>query len=249
MDRKALIEDIKSKYSKLQFNEEKHIYTVDGVIYPSTSSLIKPFKNPFDQEKWSKRVAISEGKTQQEIKNRWKNISKESCDFGTAVHNFGEDYAQAIVDGKKPKLVPLNKHEEAIVKFWSELPEYIVPLILELKMYSDVFKYAGTGDIILLDTRDNTLILGDYKTNKDLFKQYNNQKMRLGFHFLDDNPLGGYELQLSFYQMLLEERGYKVSNRVVVWLKKTGDYQLFFTGNHTQKLRTYLTNKQQDESW
>ena len=103
-------------------------------------------------------------------------------------------------------------------------------------MFHHTYDYAGTADIILLDQRDGSLVIADYKTNKNLFKQYKNQKMLAPFSFLDDTPYNHYQLQFSYYQILLEQTGLTVSDRMLIYLKLDGTYKVFHTNDYTEKL-------------
>lgn len=259
-DKEKVIEIIKSKFNNLKFNQERHTYTVDGKKLISVSGLIKDFVEPFDADKISEYVAQSRGITKQEVLKEWKDIKNQACRFGTRVHDFGERYAsdkyKVKVDitfydvyqhlGPEEKLSP---QEEALKNFWRDKPSYIVPILLELRMYSEELEYAGTADLIFVDTRDGSLIIGDYKTNKDLFKQHKNQKLTGIFSDLPDTPYSKYEIQLSFYKILLEQTGFKVSRTFIVWLKESGDYEIFDTDDYTKKLKGYLTQRKIDKSW
>lgn len=251
---------IKNTFKDLKFDEEKHRYTVKGNSFESVSNLIKEFTPKFDSKTIAGYVAKSQGVSRKEILKSWKDIKEEACNFGTRVHNFGERYAsnkygiktemyfksvnQHLEEGEE-----LSPKEKALVKFWEDMPDYIVPIILEFRMYSEEWEYAGTADLIFIDTRDNTLIIGDYKTNKDLYKQYKNQKLLDMFSFLDDTPLSKYEIQLSYYEILLRQTGYKVSRRFVVWLKEDATYEIINTRDFTEKLIEVLHKNKIDASW
>tara|TARA_R110002020_G_scaffold55517_3_gene153970 strand:+ start:409 stop:1200 length:792 start_codon:yes stop_codon:yes gene_type:complete len=253
-------ERLYDKFKELSFDPAKHKYTVSGVMYPSVSGLIKEFATPFNAGPISERVAEKEGVSAKVIRARWKKIADDACDLGTRIHDFAERYTikkyglttklkftsvtEHLKEGEE-----LNLQEKAAMRFWDTLPSYYVPVVMELQMFSKEFKYCGTADIILMDTRDNSLVIGDYKTNKDLFKQFKNQKLQGIFSFLDDSPFGKYNLQLSFYQILLEQAGYKVSRRFIVWLKRDGFFNMYDTEDYTKELLQNFKKKQLDENW
>jgi len=107
-------------------------------------------------------------------------------------------------------------------------------------MYHFKHLFAGTADIILFDTKTQTYIIADYKTNKDLLKNYKGKTMLGPFSHLLDNPLNHYAIQLSYYQLLLEQVGVKVSKRIIIWLGLDGNYQLFNTEDVTDILKQQL---------
>lgn len=231
------MQDIKNRideyFSKLKFVEETHTYTVDGKILPSVSGLIKNYVEPFpkDAAKWS---AKKRGISEQQIRAEWKATADEACERGTRVHLFGEEYP--FDDSLKPAC----NQEIAITKFWKDVPDHIVPVMMEATMYHKIAGYAGTADIIMYDRQKDGIVIGDYKTNKDLFKNYKGKRMLGPFSHLLDNPFNKYTLQLSYYQILLEQVGIPVIDRKLVWLRKSSEYDMYTLDNVTEILREEL---------
>lgn len=230
---------MKSFFKDLSFNEELHKYYVnEKPINKSVSKLIELYKYPVNWEAVLKGVSKKRGISEDEILKEWKQAADLGCSIGDRVHLFGETYPF------NKSLEPSDGYEEAIVKFWNDLPPYICIEELELKMYHKDYLYAGTTDIVLKDKRSGEYILADYKTNKDLFKNFNNQRMKSPFNFLLCMPLSHYKLQLNFYQILIEQiKGVKISKRVLVWVKPDGEYQLFQVEDLTNILKEELKNK------
>jgi hypothetical protein len=229
-----LLQKIQSPFKELSFEEEKHKYYVSSKgLDKSVSALIKAFYEPFDAEAIAPYSAAKAGVTTEEILKQWADINQESRDRGHRVHNFGEIYQF------NRNLKPSCPQEEAIVKFWNDLPEHILPVAAELRMYHFKHLYAGTADIILYDTKTQTYIIADYKTNKDLLKNYKGKTLLAPFENLLDNPLNHYVIQLSYYQILLEQvLGVRVSKRIVIHLQLDGDYKLY----DCQDITNFLQN-------
>lgn len=226
---------IRESFKDLEFNEEKHIYSVDGKAFNgSVSKLIETFYEKFDAPKIAKRTAKYRGITVEEVLAEWAATNKEAITRGNRVHIFGELYP--FNRGMKPSC----PQEEAVVKFWEELPEWIVPVGVEIKMYHKVFRFPGTADILLFNTKTQEYIIADYKTNKDLFKNFKEKKMLGMFSEFLDNPFNHYQIQLSFYQILLAQLGIKVYKRTIVWLNLDGTYTLYDTQDLTVELEQYL---------
>lgn len=229
-------ETIKSKvswmFSDLIFEEESHRYFVNGSSYPSVSSLIKKHETKVDFKQIAKAVAKRDDRPLDEVLNDWEKKKNDACALGTQTHNYAEFY-----DGTQS---PINGFQEAAKKFFDELPDYYEVIFKELRMYSREYKYAGTSDLILLDKRTNTLVIADFKTNKDLWKSY--QMLQGKFNHLEQNNYNKYQLQLSYYQIMLEQSGYEVSNRALIWLKPDGNYELHCTENLTKDLKYCLLN-------
>lgn len=260
MEHKIIGRRLIKSFNKLVFDEPSHTYKVVGVGLTPVSTLIKEFVKPFDSQKMSKFTARKENISQQQVLKNWEQIKDEACANGTRVHDFGERYVidkygvESNLNFKSVNqhLAPGEKHspkELALIKFWEKKPEWFVPVSLELRMFCIELGVAGTADIILLDTRDRTLVIADYKTNKDLFKNYKDQRLLGIFGDLKDCPYSKYVIQLSMYQILLEKAGYKVSRRFLVWLKKDGDYTIYDTPDITKKLTGHFNTQKQYESW
>lgn len=228
-------EKAKKKFQKLKFKEGTHIYTVDEKQIPSTSSLIKQFYEDFDTEKVSYFVAKKKGISQQQVLDEWTDINLEAIERGNYVHQFAEDYCNGL--DVKPTCVQTN----AVVEFWDNLPAYYELVFVELQMCNEEFWYAGTTDFVLLDKRNGSLVIGDYKTNKDIFKSYN--MMLPPFDLLEDSPYNHYQIQFSYYQILLEQLGYRISNRLLVWLKHEGGYETYNTSDFSNVLKMTFDDK------
>lgn len=225
---------INSFFEGLVLNHDTHTYTVPGRKnpLPSVSGLIKEFTIPFDAKAVSERIA---GKGRgAELRKSWKAIADEACDRGNRVHDFGERY---MFDRS---LIPSCPQEKAVKKFWDELPEFIVPIMPELQMYHKQFFFAGTADILLYDKRTDSIVIADYKTNKDLFKNYKEKTLVGPFTHLLDSPFNKYQLQFSYYQLLLEQTGLRVSSRKLIWLERNGNYKMFDTEDFTHELYNTL---------
>ena len=67
------------------------------------------------------------------------------------------------------------------------------------------------------------------------------------FEALLDCPLNHYVVQLSYYQILLEQIGVRVTKRVIVWLGLDGKFTCINTEDVTGILKTNL-EKQHDNS-
>jgi len=223
-------------FQGLTFDEPNHVYSWEKEkVQYSVSGLIKKFIIPTDFFAISEVVAKKEGRTAEEIRKRWEFKKNKSCRLGTEVHLFGELYPF------NPHLTPSNGYEKAVVKFWSGLPDFIVPVVMELQMYHKKYKFAGTADILLYDTRDGSYIIADYKTNEDLFKNFRGKKLKAPFDHLLENSFNKYQLQLSFYQLLFEQLGLTVSKRKLIWLRPSGEFAMYDCKDYTKELEECLS--------
>jgi ATP-dependent exoDNAse (exonuclease V) beta subunit len=232
-----LSEQIEVFFNDLEFEEHSHTYRVKGEILPSVSFLIKQVTPPFDEQEISKKVSLRDNRPRAEVLTEWKEIRDEACDRGKRVHNFAEEYAF------DRELKPTCPQEKAAKKFWDQMPAHIVPMFVELKMYHKLFRYAGTTDLVLFDRNTGMFILADYKTNKDLFKNFNKQRLLFPFNNMLATPYSKYALQLSYYQILFEQTGFKVSHRKLIYLDMDGGYGIYDLNDYTNVLTAELLKR------
>ena len=109
--------------------------------------------------------------------------------------------------------------------------------------------YCGTFDLLMYyqdpngDEDRSGLVILDYKTNGELRSEFSHSfgKMLLEpFGDMYDEALSLYTLQLSAYQIPLEDIGLKVIARRIIWLKDDGTYELIPLPNFTDRLRQAL---------
>jgi hypothetical protein len=168
-----------------------------------------------------------------------------------------------LPDSCKPKyvkdkgwLIPTRPKEEAVLKFYYELHPNLHFVLAETKVYTGKNlkltnlqqNYCGTFDILFYykdpNNDDNSgLCIFDFKTNKDLRKDFSRENGRFllpPFGDLYEESLSFYTLQLSCYQIPLEDIGLKVIARRIVWLKDDGSYELLPLQDVTNRLREVL---------
>jgi len=220
-------------FKDLIFKEEGHLYYVNEIpIENSVSSLIKNYCKSFDKNKNSLEVSLKRNLSQEEILKDWDNKRDIAILKGKKAHLFGELYPF------NRDLRPQSPYDIATMKFWNDLPPHVIPIITEVKMYHKEKMYAGTADGILYNTLTGFYNIIDYKTNIDLFKNFKGQRMLGVFSHLLDNPFNKYQIQLSYYQILLEQiEDIKVSTRKLIWLKSDGNYELYDTEDYTNILK------------
>lgn len=230
-------------FKGLEFEEDAHKYYFKSKpIKTSVSGLIKHYYEPFDSYTVSLRIAQRDGLEQKEVLKGWEDEGKKGIKKGNKAHLFGEVYPF------QRHLEPGDNYDAAIVKFWNDLPPHIIPVVMELRMFHKEFMFAGTADILLYNTLTGMFIIGDYKTNKDLFKthgqlingKYQVKNMIGPFSHLNECPFNKYQLQLSYYQILFEQTGFKVSGRKLIWLLPDGTYKLYDTEDFTSVLNEQL---------
>lgn len=220
---------LNSFFKGLEFDSESHSYKLEEVLLTPVSSTYKKYVDEPDFNMIAGFVAKSRGVSKEDILEEWAEKGRVASIKGNSLH----DYAERIFEGASEN--PSDPYQESFMKFWNDIPKHLVPVASELQMYSKELKVAGTSDLILYNTLTGNLIIVDYKTNNDLHKVHKNQKLREPFNDLSASSLGKYTLQVSLYQLLVEQTGFNVEDRIIVWVKEN-EYEKFHLPSYSQKL-------------
>ena len=253
----AIRDKILTTFQGLTFVEEGHKYFLNGKEMECVSNVAHMFQEHIDtiklatetyERNYNKPTSKYFQMTVEQIVESWKKISNEACTTGTFHHEFGESCFYYMI-GEYEKILPefkdrltedggfkaLYPKEEAVVRFYEEIPKCIVPILAETRVFVEYGKagYAGTFDILFYydaeidgkSSTNNGLMVLDFKTNKDLYKNFKEQKLLPPFDGLLDMPLSTYKLQLSLYENALYKIGLKVVGRRILWLKPNGEYE------------------------
>lgn len=232
--------DIKTAFQDIEFIEYNHTYLHKPTtkFLTSVSKKYKAFETPFDLSiaKWSARA---KGVTEEEILFEWKEKGRISAERGTRIHKFAEDY---YIDNS---LQPSDDAERGVIEFFKDHPNYVI-IDQEVILFNKEFNYAGTMDLLIFDLDSEDFILLDWKTNADLHKNFKKQKLLKPFEHYLQTPLNLYKIQLNLYDMCMEEKGFDISKRIIIWLSKDGmtnkNYQLFEVEDLKPILKDYYAN-------
>lgn len=252
-------------FNKLEFVEDGHKYYLhndDGSVdeLQSVSATIHQFEQYVDWDEKAANVALKEGVTVEEIKRRWEENNIRATNNGTSVHLYGEAYHWFVTDQveklpdivkvqyEKGYFIPFGEKQEAVLKYNEDLfnVKDMYPLMVETQVYTK--KYAGTFDKLIYykhptDDSKSGLIIADYKTNASLTSDYKRSHgicMLEPFDDMIDDSLSHYTVQLSCYQIPLEDMGFNILARRLVWLKPDGTYEQHSLPDITAKIRAAL---------
>ena len=176
-------------------------------------------KSLLDAKKFNKTILeaydIDENlfnKEQQAILDAWDEENRRSCERGTKIHAELENSFY-----KKAKDIDLSKYQiggkfecrkdhTALDLENGVYPEYLISRV------SDDGKLRIAGQIDLLIKKGNKIIIGDWKTNKEIkmksfydMKQRSTVKMKFPLNHLDDVNYWHYTLQLSTYAWMIQK--------------------------------------------
>ena len=206
----------------LTFEEENHIYTMNGrTDYPSVSKVLKKFYTEFATEEIALKVAGGDPQRQQELIEEWGAAGDYSTNMGSRVHFVLEsetikkngNYKEVRQPEFKCDLSQIMKGDNMIVagKKYLKLMEERGAVLLDTEMVlgHPELGYTGQPDKVwLMMNRDKTeygIVITDWKTNKPknfLVTNYT-KKMLQPFTKYDDTALGHYFVQLPLYGKLL----------------------------------------------
>lgn len=160
---------------------------------------------------------------------------------------------------EKGYLIPYGENEKAVVKFYEDLskvknfycvlPETKIYIHSRNNPYNIKYDISGTFDALFaFKDKDGTFKLSifDWKTNKDLEKDYarkNNITLLEPFNNVNfiNEPKSIYTLQLSLYQLGLQQLGYKIADRKLLWLSSDSNYHKIQVPNVTESLINFLS--------
>lgn len=172
----------------LEFNEGKHVYTVNGQKIPSVTGITgvidKPALAPWfgkmcglwvenNQDRITDLLTehgVDEIKLKafiKDMKAHPRTASREAADIGTLVHQFAEEWGL----GLEPEMPANPLARTAAEAFLDWAREHKVKILeAEFKVYSKTYHYAGTCD---LDAEiDGARCIVDYKTSSGIWPEY-----------------------------------------------------------------------------
>jgi len=196
---------------EIRFDEAAHTYETDNTTdFTSSSGIIHNFFPQFDAVEVSTRIAPRKGKTPEQLQEEWRLNAERACHYGTRCHLNMEGYLS-----NKPELIntPENPKEQASFQVCFNAAQWILNnyqvIQCEAILFSERFKIAGTTDILLWDAKTNELIIGDFKTNKEIkYSGFNGEKGFNPISHLENCNYNHYSLQLSVYEFLMVHGNY-----------------------------------------
>ena len=124
----------------LTFDEDKHIYRLNGIIVPSVTQVMKPLSDETYRDVDSKVLRRAAGK-------------------GTAVHNAIENYLDFGIEDVDPDY---SGYFMAFLRWFDEYKPQVIAT--EYRLYHKFMGYAGTADLIC-DIGGKLYVI-DYKTTQ-----------------------------------------------------------------------------------
>lgn len=244
--------DLSNLFEKAKYDQTQRSYVLNGKRLRSVSSIVSDLKPIFDKEAVSKKVALKEGKTQEEVLKSWEDKANIGRDKGEKLHNYithkisnEEDDLVAILEDKT---LPM----QAFDKIWKKLQQQCKAELVAQEFEVNDVEYGITGrlDALFKFTIGNkeTFHLLDWKTGK--FRSENRyEKLLNPFSDLDNAELITYSIQISLYRLMLERAinrraddfsDFKIGDSYLVHLSDEGEARIHKALDLRSKLHDWL---------
>ena len=213
------------------FEEEGHVYTAKlpegDVRLDSVTEFIHSYAPVFESERMAGICARKEGISKEEMLRRWEEKRDHSCVYGTMIHETLED--RLLGRDLRHRMEEFREGAERRTFASTSLAardvtEKLDIISVEKMVFSLKYRLAGTVDLLCRPKkRTDMVLIQDWKTNStlDIENRYS-KVMKPPISSVPASSWGIYTLQLSLYQLLLEEEGYFPSGmkyaRSLCWL-------------------------------
>jgi hypothetical protein len=211
---------------EIDFNEGRHVYTVDGVLVPGVTGILSRLsKDALIQ--WAANCAVDYMRDNltpecdleailKDAKTAHRRIAREAADIGTVVHK----YAESVLKGETVELPEGEAQQRGCEAFmdWMEANE-VQTISSERVIFSKSDWYAGTCDFY--GYVNGVLTVGDIKTSSGLYPEM--------------------LLQTAAYIRAIEEEiGSRVAQRIILRVdKKTGVFEPYVFPYSERDVQTF----------
>lgn len=216
---------------RLAFNEEEHIYTLNGIEMRSVSSIVAMFFREFDAVGISLKKCYGNEIEAAKLREVWESKGCVASQAGTFLHKQIEDY----LNGKEiPELLCNVRYDGKYVKLcdrldisreWSYFKAFernttFSPFRTEWRIYDADARIAGTLDFVCA-CPDGTYEIYDWKRSNKIDPTERNPWANglNGLEHMTDTSYSHYCLQQNLYRYMLEKNyGIRVSRMNLVVL-------------------------------
>jgi ATP-dependent exoDNAse (exonuclease V) beta subunit len=212
----------------IHFDEPTHTYTIKGTHegYISVTKLIHYFFPEFDADeiirkmkngaKWTSSPYY--GRTDEDIKNEWKENGRASSEAGTKMHLAIEQYLNGAFDIIDTE-VKESVEWKYFTSFWKKFGTDLEPYRMEWEVWVEELRLAGSIDAVFRKKSDGTFVIYDWKRSKEIKTTNNFETAHYPLNHLPNTNYWHYTLQLNIYRWILETHyGMKISGLYLIIL-------------------------------
>lgn len=205
---------------QVTYRDHDHTYWCDTERYISATQVIDLFKNEFNVEEQAEKFADKHGADAETWKERWDGIRKKSLVRGNRIHSEEEEMTLSRgMEVHQGKVLPVPN--PALYPEKTPLIQMPDGIYTEQLLFSHKYKLAGRCDKLILTSSSGyrTADVDDHKSNRIikvrgyLYPDGTRQMMKYPIEHLEDCSMVHYQLQLSLYQLMLEEMGFRPGTR------------------------------------
>jgi len=224
-----------SEDRKVKFYEKTHKYKLGKTTLTSGTTFLKDFFPEFNAKEIARKLAkFPKNKALKHGVKYFLKQWKDDAQHGTDTHYLMECYFKEL---QKQGSLP-ESGEELEQRTWNKfqhsskwLDSYLERVAYlygksEYIIYNEDLGIAGQIDLLVkrVDENDNEVFdLIDYKTNKAISdKNYDGTMCNKPIECLEASTLMKYCLQLSLYAYMLERRGNKIGDLILVHITENG---------------------------
>lgn len=186
----------------LYFDPVAHVYTNEaGKQFMTGSTWAGTFAKPFNSRAIAAKTAEKKLTTPDKVLEGWEMKGEVSLLYGSTLH-------KALECGIKYGEIPNNPHLATLVQDYLDI-SHDDEQSSELFVADIPHNMCGTIDS-LVNKGNKHVVVRDFKTG-DIYKRTSlTDEARLLWPSLQNKMISIYQLQLSFYAFILEQKGYKV---------------------------------------
>lgn len=227
---------IKQRDERISFIEETHVYLIDNVHdkeYYSVTQFVHQFIQHFDADHIINKMMISPkwkeskyyNKTKEAILEEWDTLRDTAAKLGTQMHLAIEQFYNVMID---PLSIEQNQQDPEttstieynyFLNFYKN-HNHLLPLRTEWRIFDEVYKIAGSIDMVFQDPTDSSgksICIYDWKRSKEIKEKNWFQKCLPPLSHLDDCNYNHYSLQLNVYKFIIERNyGLRVTQLAIV---------------------------------
>lgn len=247
------LEKLNEAFGDFKFFEEDHHYEFKGQkVGISVTSLISQYANEFDSQTIAERVANKEGRDVQDVLAEWKYKADFACTKGSTCHEYtqslwsGEKWEPLLFDESEEYIKAVNQILKQANNFCEDYQDKLEHLADEFIIGSEEYDIASAIDHIFINKLTGGLVLVDYKTNTDIYKNEKYaKKMKVPLSHLKDTTLNHYAIQLSIYKYIVEKyTDLKFEEMFIVWFSEKNDnYEIIEVPYLKDEVKKILENR------
>lgn len=253
MTKEKYLDELNKAFKDFVFYPDDHHYEYKGQrINMSATRLIEEYANDFDSELIAEKVAARDNKSVQEVLDEWKYRNEFSKVKGSTCHEFaqsrwsGEVWQEKHFDGSKEYERAVEIIQCQANEFRIDYKDKLEHLADEFVIGSEEYDIASAIDHIFINKATGGLVLADYKTNTDIYKNEKYAKpMKVPLQHLKDTTLNHYAIQLSMYKYIVEKyTSLKFDEMFIVWFSEQEDnYKIIEVPYLKEEVKKILENR------